>query len=64
MTYTTEEARKIIADAGFIARVSATGLGLNVYEGDVDQPGTWMEVGRISIRDGKVSSSSLLQFGS
>jgi len=62
MSYTIEEARRIIADAGFIARVSPNSLGLVVYEGDVDQPGTWTEISRIAIWNERVSSGSLHQF--
>jgi hypothetical protein len=60
--YQIEEARRIIADAGFIGRISMSGVGLIVYEGEEDRPGTWMEIARISIRHGTVDGGALHQF--
>jgi hypothetical protein len=57
--YDIEWARRVLADAGYIARVSAVGHVLCVYDGDVDDPGTWMECERIAIRDGKVDGAAL-----
>lgn len=59
MTYTIEEARQIIANAGYIGKVTASGLGIAIYEGDEAAPGTWMEIGRLAIQDGQVSSAAL-----
>ena len=57
--YEVEQARRILADHGWIARVSANGGFLNIYDGDVDRPGTWMECERIAIRDGQVDGYKL-----
>ena len=59
MEYSVEEARRIVANAGFIARVSAGGGLLVLYEGDEERPGTWMDIGRVAIQNGKVSSKAL-----
>ena len=59
MKYSIDEARLVIADHGFIAKVSAQGGVLVVYEGEEHLPGSWMEIGRCAIKDGKVASSSI-----
>lgn len=59
MVYQVEEARRIIADHGFIGRVSAQGGMLVVYEGEEHSPGTWMEIGRLGIRNGTVMGSDI-----
>lgn len=60
--YTVDEARRFIADQGLIARVSAQGGRLVIYDGDEENPGTWMEVDAVAIRDGMVSARFLASF--
>lgn len=61
MNYKTDEARRIFADHGLIARVSAEGGILVVYEGEEHSPGTWMEISRIQIQNGEISGSAFHQ---
>lgn len=59
VTYAVDEARRIIGDAGLIGRASASGTVLVIYDGDEENPGTWMEIDRLRITAGRISSSSL-----
>ena len=59
MRYSVDEARRIVGDAGYIGRVSASGKLLCIYDGDAEQPGTWMEFARLTITNGTVSGEAL-----
>lgn len=61
MDTSIDEAQRIAADAGYIAKVSALGGLLVLYDGDAAAPRTWMECGRVRIQDGKVSAAALAQ---
>lgn len=58
-TFTTQDAQNFLRAAGYVSRVSANGLGLVVYEGQEDKPGSWMEFDRLAIQDGFISGASL-----
>jgi hypothetical protein len=52
--FTIEQAKRAAAQIDLIARVSAEGGMLLIYEGEEEFPGTWMEVDRLRITDGSV----------
>lgn len=56
------EGRAVLANAGYIGRVSVVGGSLIAYSGDEMDPATWMECDRFVIRDGKVSATAIHAF--